>query len=177
MERKMLQPEQIIISGDYELGNNKILQIYFRIYDRGHREDIPPVIVINKNKIRPSYVREKLQYMIATDLYQKIMSSKAEYLLLDGNHRSVAATLYHNPIDSLEIQVTKDINLAKKMVKQGELFDFPHEEKSLTALAHAFFSHIVFHADEIMTLRERVDKFTSKGIVPHYMKEKYLRGK
>jgi len=45
MERRILQPDQIIVPGEYELGNESILKIYFRVFDRGHGGDLPPVIV------------------------------------------------------------------------------------------------------------------------------------
>src|SRR3989338_8017783 len=45
MERRILQPEQIIVPGEYELGNESILKIYFRVFDRGHGGDLPPIIV------------------------------------------------------------------------------------------------------------------------------------
>ena len=110
MERRILQPEQIIVPGEYELGNESILKIYFRVFDRGHGEDLPPVLVTHNGRINPSYLNEEFGRGQGQDeFYQKLMDSEAEYLLLDGNHKSVAATLSHKPIYSLDLEKRADI--------------------------------------------------------------------
>ena len=45
MKRLTLRPEQILVSGEWNLENESILKIYFRAFDRGHGKDFPPVIV------------------------------------------------------------------------------------------------------------------------------------
>jgi len=47
MKELILKPEQIIVPGEYELGNESILKIYFRIFERGHGKDLPPVLVVH----------------------------------------------------------------------------------------------------------------------------------
>lgn len=64
MERRILQPEQIIVPGEYELGNESILKIYFRIFDRGHGKDLPPVVVVNSGLITKQARQERLQEQI-----------------------------------------------------------------------------------------------------------------
>ncbi len=175
MERRILQPEQIIVPGEYELGNESILKIYFRVFDRGHGEDLPPTLVTHKSKINPSYLRGRYdEGYHPNEFYQKLMDSEAEYLLLDGNHKSVAATLRHSPIYSLDLEDRADVGKARKMVRNGELFDFPHEGDSLVEIANSFITYI-FQDEVIMTVRERVDKLTSNGDLPKYMKDRYLR--
>src|SRR3989338_1375909 len=51
MERRILQPEQIIVPGEYELGNEQILKIYHGIFEKGHGEDLPPVIVCSSGYV------------------------------------------------------------------------------------------------------------------------------
>ena len=177
MKNLVLQPHQIIVPGEYNLGNESILKIYFRVFDRGHGGDLPPAIVTHKSKIKPSYLDETFSRGQGQDeFYQRLMDSEAEYLLLDGNHKSVAATLCHNPIYSLGLERREDIAKARGMMRNGELFDFPHNKDSLEELANSFIEHI-FQDKVIMTVRERVDKLTSNGDLPQYMKERYLRGK
>ena len=48
MENRILQPEQIIVPGEYEVGDEQILNIYFRVFDRGNSKDLPPVIVAHR---------------------------------------------------------------------------------------------------------------------------------
>ncbi len=178
MERKILQPEQIIVPGEYELGNESILKIYFRVFDREHDKDLPPVIVTHKSKINPSYLSDSYSdKQKADEFYQMLMDSEAQYLLLDGNHKSVAATLCHIPIHSLNLERRTDIAKVRKMVKHEELFDFPHKQDSLIEIANSFIQYIYRNKEIIMTVRQRVDKLTSNGDLPQYMKERYHKGK
>lgn len=177
MERKTLQPGQIIVPGEYELGNETILKIYFRVFDSGKGEILPPCLVTHKSKIQSNYLRKTfVDEKRADEFYQRLMDSDSEYLLFDGNHKSVAATLCHTPIDSLELQTGKDVREVRKMVRDGGLFNFPHEENSVIKIANEFISYIFSPANEmVMTVEERVDKLVSNGDLPKYMRNRYLR--
>ena len=278
MKELNLQPEQLLVPGEYELGDENILNIYFRIFNQGGEDFLPPV-VIAKNRISNNVIdpireyeknvklieEEKSEIKKLTDLLQeatiiyfsdtyaktktkplfyeihpdseahklalemhlsgwtrggddsmfyikkefldnKIASfdgqiqrsfdiasknlskynpildkaielrrNSAKYILIDGNHRSVAATLTHKPIKGLLLRGDGDLKTARKMIKKGSLFEFHRPEESLDELVAGFWDHCKDKVDEFGTVRQRVDKLTSNGDLPDYMKERYLR--
>ncbi|MBI2665757.1 hypothetical protein HYX12_04000, partial [Candidatus Woesearchaeota archaeon] len=144
MQRIILEPEQIIVPGECELGDESILKIYFRIFEKGHGEDLPPVIVVSNDIIKPRSRRGRLNeeirrikmaenekrivsnpyyggssYTFAEPVIRNIREryakleeklGSAPYYLIDGNHRTTAATLTHSPIYALELQTNRDLN-------------------------------------------------------------------
>jgi|SRR3989338_3164072 len=213
MEQRILQPEQIIVPGEYELGNESILQIYFRIFDTGHGQDLPPVIVTRGDLIKDDK-KKRLEGVVEKvlswkdhaqgsgavwadktaqeniqklrDAYQLFLTKmgESEYYLIDGNHKSAAATLTHSPIYALELQSSKDIAEVRKMVRRGELFNFERPETSLRKLVASFEEYILgddwgngAHIEDLRTVRERIDELTFKGDLPRYMTEKYREKK
>ena len=184
MERKILQPEQILVPFEYELGNEDILKIYFRIFNKGSGDYMPPVIVV-KPEIGQDRALVKKWYGEKSDrLYEcldKLQSAnEGLYYLLDGNHKGVAATLCHAPIQALEIKKDNDLDELESLVETGELFNLPGWPSDYYS-DHTKISSIIIRFEEghisedIMTLRDRVDKLTSNGDLPKYMKERYLQ--
>lgn len=47
MKRITLHPNQVIVPGEYYLGDEQVLQIYFRIFNGGGGELLPRVVVVN----------------------------------------------------------------------------------------------------------------------------------
>ena len=234
MRQLELKPEQIIVPGEYELGSESILKIYFRIFDKGHGIDLPPVIVVGQstegqknkeylNRLRGSYchiknylgyqleelpqnfTEEDVNTLLNNGLKREIdamnkykiqdlvdyrfpelkrryaqlieKTSQASYYLIDGNHRAVAAALTHNPIYAIELQNDKDLNKVRKMVKCGELFEFNRDETSLQELVLEFDDYLLNNIEDCMTIQQRVDKLTSNGDLPEYIKIKYLENR
>lgn len=209
MERRILQPEQIIVPGEYEVGSESILKIYFRIFDRGHGKDLPPVVVVNSSLITKQTRQERLQeqimhmkkseeanekihapygasYLMAKpaiqeteERYRKIEGKleSAPYYLIDGNHRTAAATLTNNSISALELQGDGDFEEIKKMIERGKLFDFKRPEKSLQTLVLEFENYVLTYIEDCRTIRERIDELISNGALPQYMKERYHKRK
>ncbi|MDO8509170.1 MAG: hypothetical protein Q7S27_05810 [Nanoarchaeota archaeon] len=199
-----LQPEQILVPGEYKLGNESILKIYYRIFDRDHGRDLPPVITARADFISESQRQERFERKIemlnrqikefrAVDagyflpLVKKdfetfsVLIKKSPYYLLDGNHRSAAATLTHNPIRALEIENDDDISKIEEMVEKGGVFDFKFKEKDLYTLLSSFEDYCLGeeHAigrgkiDKVKSVRERVDALVSNGDLPQYIIDKY----
>jgi len=207
MRKLILEPEQIIVPGEYELGNESILKIYYRIFEKGHGNDLPPVIVTTLGKtdefinwlenenLGIRYWEEKIPRVVEARRrdYNTLFSilEKSPYMLIDGNHRSAAATLTHIPISTLEIQSDKDFAEIEKMIVKGNLFDFKREERSLYHLRRSFIANcldidvrehdgdIMIHNTTESTLKynkavkERVDGLVSNGDLPQYMIDKY----
>ena len=121
---KEVNPNQIITLNDFPVHNPQCLKIYFRILQTGQHKLVPPCPVINKstgipfiegrgNKIKKYNTR-------LTNFFNQ--HPEAEYFLLDGTHRTTAATLSHNKIPVMIFENDEDINNAKKLVELGELF-------------------------------------------------------
>lgn len=251
MRKLTLQPEQILVPGEYELGNEAILKIYFRIFEKGHGEDLPPVLVCSSTYVpaseRQEFYVEKIkkyvdwlkggcsdgikddntfnydntdsidtilgklkqvnsakpnelgsffimrkfddiqkgiakitQYLQITKLFE-LGISQAGYFLLDGNHRSAAAELTHQPLSVLELEKDDDITELQQMTERGELFNFKLPVVSIRNLYFSFVEWIVGeqvhggHFDEFKTVRERIEELTSNGHLPEYMIERYRK--
>ena len=179
MERKILKPRQILVPGEYELGNESILNIYFRICNRGYSEDLPPVIVAHnslgnrgENFLTVSD-NNRIRIGAYQDQVQRYIDNGTEYFLLDGNHRTVACALTHQPISVLELATDDDLEEIKRMVKTGELFDWKHESNSLRELVEEFEYSCERSLDQMMTVEERVKQLISNRDVPRYMRERY----
>ena len=93
MERKKLNPNQIVTLNDYPVYNEQILKIYFRIFQKGQSKIMPPCPVIHKSigvpiiKGRGAKIR-KYNNLLIEFLEQH---PQAEYFLLDGTHKTTAA--------------------------------------------------------------------------------------
>jgi len=51
MRNIVLQPEQLLVPGEYELADDTVLKVYFRVFDKGHGADLPPAIVARSDVI------------------------------------------------------------------------------------------------------------------------------
>lgn len=199
MEKKLVKPEQLFVPGEYEPSSDAILKIYFRIFEAGHGSILPPVLVLHKD-VNGARVREwndDPYFVRVCGALNNAIESKidagAEYFLLDGNHRAIAATLCHRPISVLELQVNEDVDKAQEMVESGELFDLPIiiKQHNLKELTEKFKEHLRSYflewvmsqlhnnldlANNVpLTLMERVDSLALDGgkYLPRYMIEKY----
>lgn len=179
MEKRILQPEQIIVPGEYEVGNEAILKIYYRVFEAGQGSILPPAIVAHHGiaSMEPlkrwftSSARHIDDYQ---DKVREFTARGAGYFLLEGNHRSIAATLTRQGIPVLELQPGDDMGQLRRMVETGEMFDFQLDEETAELCAGECARYLTSKGFEnMMTLRDRVDKLTSNGHLPGYMVEKY----
>jgi len=200
MEKRILQPEQVIVPGEYELGNEQILKIYWDICNRGHAECLAPVVVARWDILGPdredklsSILQHYLNWQSDDNIQQSIkrfdrfkkVIRRAPYYLFDGNHRSVAQALTHNPINAIEIQSDQDIADIRKEMRKGEFPVFVRPENSLTELVESFEKYVIgdkgyFIGDDTrqaMTIHERVKRLTSNRDLPRYMIARYRQGK
>jgi len=106
---------------------------------------------------------------------------------LDGNHKSVAATLTRRPLSALEMQVDEDIERGRQMVEAGELFNWTIPGQTLNEsmgrlrdhlseyLGFALWPHLRKGAIDrfSLTVKERVDLLAANGELPRYMIERY----
>src|SRR3989344_4642113 len=93
-----LQPNQVFTFGEYEIGREDILNIYFRICDKGHRSDLPPSLVINKILIPENALENYTNKNHVKEFHLSIKKSQVDYLLIDGNHKTTSEVLCHLPL-------------------------------------------------------------------------------
>lgn len=136
-----LKPFQIITSSHDVLHDLHALKLYYRIYSRGCSELVPPVPVIHKSHVR-SYFNDDLEFEFSE--FEKTHPD-AEYFLLDGSHRTTAADLTSNLCSVMLFESQDDIDSAKKMVENGELFQY------------------MLGDDMYEVIQNLVDHFTEKG--------------
>ena len=201
MKKLILNPEQVIVPGEYELGSEAILKIYFRVFSRGLGGYLPPVIVAHRDFVDMSlnlgeldishinYGNRKTFYNNFNRILQRAYDAGAEYFLLDGNHKSVSATLAGEPLSALEVQVDEDIHKVKRMVETGELFDWPISGETIDDIHAQLKDHLKYYLSHVqgihlpgktidsipLTVKERVDLLVSNGDLPHYMIERYSK--
>lgn len=182
MKKRILQPEQLIVPYEYEVGNEDILEIYYRIFKKGHGNDLPPVLVArpshsDRNLLLNTFVRKDL-----LEEYFKTIDEMGDiFYLMDGNHRGIAATLNHKPIRALELQNDADLENIEKMTERGEYLGMPKfptlyigsANTRLSALATCFEDGQ--HNRKILTLKERVERLASNGDIPKHMIAGYLK--
>ena len=210
MQTITLQPEQVLVPGELEVGNENILQIYFHLFSQGLGERLPPIAVVHYSVVSPAMRKRRLkrfenrlqkwpeQFNLYKEYYanEKRMevekykanlavlcdrSEHAPYYLIDGNHRSTAAALAHQPLHALELQTNRDIAEIRHQVRIGNYFNFKQEETSLRRLVERFEEWIIgmgkentnHHIDELLTVRERVDRLIAEKALPAYMIKSY----
>jgi len=61
MQETTLQPNQLIVPGEYELGNETALRIYFDVCDKGFSRILPPVVIVRSDLISRETRRKKLR--------------------------------------------------------------------------------------------------------------------
>jgi len=122
MIRKALYSNQIITLNDFPVYNEQILKIYFRIFEMGQGKIVPPCPVIHKSTGIPLVERKGEKAEKYNKLLLKFLEQhpKAEYFLLDGTHKTTAATLCRRHIPVVVFRSDKDIKDAKKLVERGE---------------------------------------------------------
>ena len=103
IKRAQLKSDQIITLSDFPVHHEQCLKIYFRIFQNGESRLVPPVPVIHKSMGAPvSHSSGK-----KAEKYNELLNNffethpSAEYFLLDGSHRTTAATLAHCKIPAL----------------------------------------------------------------------------
>ncbi len=186
MKKQILQPEQIIVPYEYKLGNESILKIYFNSFNKGNYNDLPPVLVAKPKHSDRNFILDHLADKENSDKYFRTIDSidgmKNIFYLMDGNHRGVAATLCHKLISAIELENDDDLVELEEMIKEGRYFNIPNfpfnyfEDGDVKTKLSAAVTYLEEQQStiKILTLQKRVDKLTSNGDIPQYMKERYL---
>ncbi len=172
---KKLSPEQIVTLNDYPVHNEQILKLYFRMFHKGQGRIVPPCPVMPKSAGIPLMRGNDKKINKYNNLLRKFIKShpKAEYFLLDGTHKTTAATLAHKPIPAIIFKTDKDIREAKKLVENGEIFSLTTGQtikSELESLKRHFFKTMLFQ-----TVKGKTIKMCKNKAIPKYMIDFYRR--
>ena len=161
MKKKEVSLDEILLPGESEYRDEDRLRLYHRMYDEGCDEVVDPIIVTSPGPL-DEYKKQMDEYfenkadnpMNSVRINQSIdqRQNEAEHVfqkveeyglwLLDGTHRSIAATLNgREHIDALEVEEDSDIQELEQMIQSGELINFPHSGKKLDEMRESFLSY------------------------------------
>jgi len=170
MKYKLLRPDQIITLKDYPLYNNHILRIYFRVFSRNQGKILPPCPVIHKSSGIPflsNTTSKSSRYnLLLTNFLTK--HPRAEYFLLDGSHKTTAATLAHKLIPVVVIDQDNDFKKAKKLIIAGEFFGWYSLENSIKEALGVLAKHHV-GAKTFLTVEDKTKLLVKNKDVPQYI--------
>ncbi len=170
MKHKLLRPDQIITLRDYPVYNEHILRIYFRIFMKKQGKILPPCPVIHKSLGIPfmnsKNVKSKKHNTILRNFLEK--HPNAEYFLLDGSHKTTAATLSHKLIPTVIIEHDKDFKEAKKLIKTGEFFGWYSVGNSIKEAISVLSKHH-FGTKKLLTVEDKTKMMIKNKDVPNYM--------
>tara|TARA_Y100000034_G_scaffold131884_1_gene193594 strand:+ start:786 stop:1322 length:537 start_codon:yes stop_codon:yes gene_type:complete len=178
MIRKNLHPNQIITLRDYPLYNQQILKIYFLVFHKRQGKILPPCPVIHKSVAIPYSKGKNTKSKTYNTFLKKYLEKnpKAEYFLLDGGHKSSAATLAHKKIPVFVISNNQDLKKAKKLKTSGKLLGWHTIEKSIKDVMKDLTKHH-FGTKEFLTVEDKVrrmvkNKDISKHLIHFYKNKK-----
>ncbi len=164
-----MSPNRIITLTDFPVYNQHVLKIFYRIYLKGCGNIIPPCPVLHKRYVIPSFDKRIITSFKA---FEK-KNPDAEYFLLDGSHKTTAATLTHHKIKSMIFNNDKDIKKAKEMVKKGELLSLTvgnSIKDNVKDLKKHFSKNTCFETTEQKTMRMIIKKVIPAYIIRRYKK-------
>jgi hypothetical protein len=169
MKHKLLHPNQIVTLRDYPLYNQHILKIYFRIFSKNQGKILPPCPVIHKSSgiplVNGKDAKSKKYNTILNDFLNK--NPHTEYFLLDGSHKTTAATLAKKMIPVLVMEKDNDFKEAKKLIKKGEFFGWCLVENSIKEALNELAKH---HSGskKFLTVEDKTKLLVKNKKVPNY---------
>jgi hypothetical protein len=170
MKYKLLRPNQILTLRDYPLHNPHILRIYFRIFSKNQGKILPPCPVIHKSLGIPfangKDAKSKRYNVLLNDFLNK--NPNVQYFLLDGSHKTTAATLSKKMIPVVVIEQDKDFKEAKKLIKSGDFFGWYSVENSIKDAIHTLVKH---HrgSEKFLTVEDKSKLLVKNKDIPYYI--------
>ncbi len=164
-----LLPNQIVTLNDFPLHNEHVLKIFFRIYQKKCGKIIPPVPVLHKDSVAP-YLNGKLRRTFI-DFHRR--NPNANYFMLDGSHRTTAATLTKFRIKVLILKNEQDIKKAKKLAETGDLFHF-YLKNTIKNITEELINHFR-KKPYFQTVEQKTKKIIRKKVIPQYMIDYYKK--
>lgn len=167
MQLIKLLPNQIITLNDFPVHDEHVLKIFFRIYQKKCGMIVPPIPVMHKDLVVP-YLNGKLKHAFSGFCKR---NPNANYFMLDGSHRTTAATLAKCRIKAMVLRNGQDVEEVKKLAKIGELFHF-YLKDTIKDIIQELIGHFR-KKPFFQTVKQKTNKMVSKRKIPKYMIDYY----
>jgi len=170
MSITQLRPSQIITLNDFPLHSERILEIYFRICQKGHSGILPYCPVIPKGIVVPYFGSDLTKAFTAFEQEHQ----ETEFFLLDGSHRTTGATLAGSPINAIVLETDDDMVSARTLIDKGDLLsnDVVHKtiEENCNILRDHFGKKPYFQ-----TVKEKTEKMVEEKVMAQYLIDFYCK--
>ena len=147
------------------------------MYDKGQRDLVPPSPVIHKNKVIHLMSRKFKKYTRFINQLITFLDAnpKIEYFLIDGSHKTSAATLTHKPISVVVIENNDDLKASKKLIESGEILGWYKPPKTIDNIVMDLVKH---HSTSknFLTVEDKVNRMIKDRILPRYIIKAYKAG-
>jgi hypothetical protein len=154
-----LNPNQIITLNDYPVHSDSVLSEYYKKCKLG--ENVPFVPVIRKDIVRKYLDSNLLEEFERFERQNPI----AEYIMLDGSHRTTALTLAGCKIPTVVYETNSDIEEAKRLVATGQILQNDTLEHSLEENCEILNRHFR-EKPYFMTVEQKSDKMRREKKIP-----------
>lgn len=176
--KELLLESQQILTADLQIYHPRILNKYYRVL--AGNQNLYPIVVIPSNeynlqefqkaievfskKIGLSPFEKQLLENASLKLEDKLNSWRhegSEFLMCDGNHRSIAFYLHNKKIPAYQLESFEDI---KKIIdKRKNSPRIMKESKSFDDYLFEFFRSIAKRTDLLRTVKGKVSELKERG--------------
>ena len=169
MKIKILKPDEIITLNDFPLHSEQVLKLYFIIYQKGCGKIIPAIPVLPIELVISSL--DKKIRVIFDNFIKK--NKQAKYFMLDGSHKTTAATLTGAKISVMIFNSNNDIKEAKSLLKSGKLLGLSVGDsiKNNISILNKHFSRKMYFE----TVEDKTKRMVKEKVIPSFMIEWYKR--
>ena len=175
MQIKKVSPERILALCDFPVHNEHVLKMYFHMFRKGQGKIVPPCPVLPLTLWPSKAFGETKKARACNEKFIDFLTKHPQvaYVVLDGTHKTTAATLNDSKILVAILRTGKDIKIMKNLAEKGEIFSFLNEntiKESIDDLAKHFLKFRRFE-----TVAEKTDRMVSEAVLPNYMIEQYRK--
>lgn len=104
--------------------------------------------------------RDYFRFEDVEPLMRNYQKQGALYMLADGTHRAIAATITRNQINGLLLESDEDVQEAIRMVERGEIKDFKWREQTLKGLQMSSYDFYAGNIDSVSTVQKLANRLS-----------------
>ncbi len=180
MIKKFVKPEKLMALNDAKLHNVQILKIYFRIFQKNKGRILLYCPVIKKELAIQEITKKNTKKY--NEKLKKFLDShkEVEYIVLDGNHKTTAATLAKRKIPITIIEKDEDFKELKELQNKGEILGFHNIPSSVNSMLNSLnISLREYYSPNFgfNSVLEKTRKLVKTNQIPDYMKKYFIEGK
>lgn len=165
MNIRELSPLKLITTRDFPVHNAKVLDEYFALYRSGKGHELPPVPLVHRNHIMGHFVDADFKLFLE---YIK-QNPEAEYFLLNGSHRTTAASLTRSLIKCAILETDDDITECRQITFNGKPYEHLLEDtlqENIQGVTNHFRGTRIF---------ETVQQKTDRMVIARVLSDKLIK--